>query len=89
MTAFLVSGVLLQEWLPRVTGVLAAGGHWMLFIYAGHSYVLSPLYQWKGCSWCWNVWVPVLVLPLMVMVAQVLVRRFPRGMAFLLAQRCK
>lgn len=89
MTAFLVSGVLLQEWLPRVARLLAAGGRWMLFIYAGHSYVLSPLYQWKGCSWCWNVWVPVLALPLMVLAAQVLERRFPRGMAFLLAQRCK
>ena len=89
MTAFLVSGVMLQTWLPCAAGVLAAGGHWMLFIYAGHSYVLSPLYQWKDCSWCWNVWVPVLVLPLMVMAAQVLARRFPRGMVFLLAQRCK
>ena len=29
------------------------------------------------------------MLPLMVLAAQVLVRRFPRGMAFLLAQRCK
>ena len=29
------------------------------------------------------------VLPLMVLAAQVLVRRFPWGMAFLLAQRCK
>lgn len=89
MTAFLVFGVLLQEWLPCVAAPVAVCGRWMLFIYAGHSYVLSPLYQWKGCSWCWNVWVPVLVLPLMVLVARILTRWFPRGMACLQAQRCK
>jgi hypothetical protein len=61
----------------------------MLFIYAGHSYLLSPLYQWKGLHWCWNVWVPLVVIPVLVLVGSWLFRRFPRAMACLLAQRCK
>ena len=89
MASFIMGGVLLQMWLPRAAGLLAGCGRWMLFIYAGHSYVLSPLYQWKGSSWCWNVWVPVLVLPLMALAAWWLAQRFPRAMAILQAQRCK
>ena len=89
MASFLLAGVLVQQWLPQVAARLAVYGRWMLFIYAGHSYVLSPLYQWKVGSWCWNVWVPVLVLPLMVLLARVLTRWFPRGMACLQAQRGK
>ena len=89
MGAFVLAGVLLTEWLPRVGGVLAGSGRWMLFIYAGHSYLLSPLYQWKGMHWCWNVWVPLVVIPVLVLAGSWLSRRFPRVMACLLAQRCK
>ena len=87
MASFLLTGVLLDEYLPRVAAVLARCGQWMLFIYAGHSYLLSPLYQWKGLSVCWNVWVPLVVLPVMVLSGRMLSRRFPRAMACLLAQR--
>ena len=89
MASFLLAGVLLDEYLPRVAGVFARCGRWMLFIYAGHSYLLSPLYQWKGISFCWNVWVPLVVLPVMVLLGWLLSRRFPRAMACLLAQRWK
>lgn len=87
MASFLLAGVLLDEYLPRVAAVLARCGSWMLFIYAGHSYLLSPLYQWKGMSLCWNVWVPLVVLPVLVLLGRMLSRRFPRAMACLLAQR--
>ena len=89
MASFLLAGVLLDEYLPRMAAVLARCGRWMLFIYAGHSYLLSPLYQWKGLSLCWNVWVPLVVLPVMVLLGCLLTRRFPRAMACLLAQRWK
>ena len=87
MASFLLAGVLLDEYLPRVAAVLARCGSWMLFIYAGHSYLLSPLYQWKVSVVLWNVWVPLLVLPVMVLLGRMLSRCFPRAMAFLLAQR--
>jgi hypothetical protein len=89
MTSFLLAGVLLDEYLPRVANLFARCGQWMLFIYAGHIYLLSPLYQHKGLSLCWNVWVPLVVLPVMVMLGWLLSRCFPRAMACLLAQRWK
>lgn len=87
MTSFLLAGVLLDEYLPRVADLFARCGQWMLFIYAGHIYLLSPLYQHKGLSLCWNVWVPLVVLPVMVLLGWLLSRCFPRAMACLLAQR--
>ena len=87
MTSFLLAGVLLDEYLPRVADLFARCGQWMLFIYAGHIYLLSPLYQHKGLSLCWNVWVPLVVLPVLVLLGRMLSRRFPRAMACLLAQR--
>lgn len=87
MASFLLSGVLLDEYLPRLAGLFARCGQWMLFIYAGHIYLLSPLYQHKGLSLCWNVWVPLVVLPVMVVLGWLLSRCFPRAMACLLAQR--
>ena len=87
MTSFLLAGVLLDEYLPRVADLFARCGQWMLFIYAGHIYLLSPLYQHKGLSLCWNVWVPLVVLPVMVVLGRMLSRCFPRAMACLLAQR--
>ena len=89
MGSFVLAGVLLVEWLPRLAGELAGCGRWMLFIYAGHSYLLSPLYQWKELHWGWNMWVPLVVLPMLVMLARLLSRVFPRSMAYLQAQRCK
>lgn len=89
MTSFLLAGVLLDEYLPRVADLFARCGQWMLFIYAGHIYLLSPLYQHKGLSLCWNVWVPLVVLPVMVLLGWLLSRCFPRAMACLLAQRWK
>lgn len=86
MTSFLLAGVLLDEYLPCVACLFARCGRWMLFIYAGHSYLLSPLYQWKGLSLCWNVWVPLVVIPLLAAIGWWLNRQFPRGMAFLLAR---
>lgn len=87
MTLFLLVGVALAGLLPRVAGGLASCGRWMLFIYAGHSYLLSPLYQWKDLRWGWNVWVPLLVLPLLVLLARLLSRYVPRTMALLQGQR--
>ena len=89
MALFVVSGVLLARWVPRVAGRLACCGRWMLFIYASHSFLLAPLYGGWNPHWVWNVWVPLLVLPLLVLLGRGLWRVFPRGMALLLARRCK
>ena len=82
----LISAGLAGLW-PRAAAFLSTSGRWMLFIYAGHSYLLSPLYQWENLRWAWNVWVPLLVLPLMTLAAMRLTRLFPRGMALLQARR--
>ena len=89
MSLFLLVGVAMVGALPRVAAVLASCGRWMLFIYAGHSYLLSPLYRYEEIRWAWNVWVPVLVLPLMVMIARGLTRFVPRTMALLQARPWK
>lgn len=86
MAMFLLVSVLLTRWVSFVAGWLAFCGRWMLFIYAGHSYLLAPLYQWKELRWAWNVWVPVLVLPLLAVLAWWLTRRLPRVMAVLQAK---
>lgn len=87
MAQFLLLGVLLDWWWPKLAGGLASCGRWMLFIYAGHSYLLSPLYQWEELRWCWNVWVPLVVLPLMTVAARALWRLWPRAMSLLQARR--
>lgn len=86
MTMFLLAGVALAVSLPRVSGALASCGQWMLFIYAGHSYLLTPIYCYENLRWGWNLWVPVLVLPLMVLLAKWLSRLLPRTMAVLQAK---
>lgn len=86
MAAFLLVSVLLAGLLPRVAAKLAGCGRWMLFIYAGHSYLLAPLYQWKDVRWGWNIWVPMLVLPLLVLLARGLSLVLPRTMAVLQAK---
>lgn len=86
MAMFLLVSVMLVRVMPRVAGTLASCGRWMLFIYAGHSYLLAPLYQWKELRWAWNVWVPVLVLPVLVLLAVGLSRVLPRTMALLQAK---
>lgn len=87
MLNFLLMGVLLDRYLPRVAGGLAVCGRWMLFIYAAHSFVLAPLYGGWNPHWLWNVWVPLLVLPLLTCTGWGLSRLCPRLMAVLLA-RC-
>ena len=86
MAAFLLVGAWMARALPRVAAKLASCGRWMLFIYAGHSYLLAPLYQWKELRWGWNIWVPLLVLPLLVLLAMGLSRVLPRTMALLQAK---
>lgn len=89
MLNFLLLGVLLARYLPRVAGALAVCGRWMLFVYAAHSFVLAPLYGGWNPRWLWNVWVPLLALPLLTCTGWGLARLCPRIMAVLLARRCK
>lgn len=86
MALFLILSVMLAVLLPRVADSLAFCGRWMLFIYAGHSYLLAPIYRWEQLRWAWNTWVPLLVLPLLTLLAWWLSHRFPRMMALLLAK---
>ena len=58
----------------------------MLFIYAAHSFLLAPLYGGYNPHFLWNIWVPLLVIPLLAAIGWWLNRQFPRGMAFLLAR---
>ncbi len=89
MVSFLLAGVALVKSLPRIAGQLAVCGRWMLFIYAGHSYLLSPLYCCEDIRWAWNIWVPVLILPVMVGIGRMMTRMMPAAMRVLQAGRWK
>lgn len=83
----LLGGVVTVRYLPRVAGGLAFCGRWMLFIYAAHSFVLAPLYGGYNPHFLWNIWVPVVVIPLLAVAGWRLNRWFPRTMALLLARK--
>lgn len=82
----LLGGVALGRFLPRAAGGLAFCGRWMLFIYAAHSFVLAPLYGGYNPHFLWNIWVPLLVIPLLAAAGWWLNRHYPRTMAWLLAR---
>lgn len=86
---FVLMAVGISRALPALAGKLAFCGRRMLFIYAAHSFALSPLYWWGKPEWLWNIWVPVLVLPLVALLGWWLENRFPRFMALLLARRLR
>lgn len=82
----LLAGVCTGRYLPRAAVPLAFCGRWMLFIYAAHSFVLAPLYGGYNPDILWNIWVPLLVIPLLAGAGWWLTRHFPRTMALLLAR---
>ena len=82
----LLGGVACARYLPRLAAPLAFCGRWMLFIYASHSFLLAPLYGGYNPHFLWNLWVPLLVIPLLAATGWWFSRLFPRGMAFLLAR---
>ena len=86
MLLMVLAGVLLGKYLPGLNGRLARAGRWMLFIYASHSFVLAPLYAWSNPRCLWNVWAPVLVLPLLTLLGSRLCRTFPRAMSVFMAR---
>lgn len=83
----LLGGVACARYLPRGAAALAFCGRWMLFIYAAHSFLLAPLYGGYNPHFLWNIWVPLLVIPLLAAAGWWLNRRFPRTMALLLARK--
>ena len=83
----LLGGIACARYLPRGAATLAFCGRWMLFIYAAHSFLLAPLYGGYNPHFLWNIWVPLLVIPLLAAAGWWLNRRFPRTMALLLARK--
>lgn len=83
----LLGGIECARYLPRGAAVLAFCGRWMLFIYAAHSFLLAPLYGGCNPHFLWNIWVPLLVIPLLATAGWWLNRHFPRAMALLLARK--
>ena len=61
----LLGGIACARYLPRGAAALAFCGRWMLFIYAAHSFLLAPLYGGYNPHFLWNIWVPLLVIPLL------------------------
>lgn len=83
----LLGGIACARYLPRGAAALAFCGRWMLFIYAAHSFLLAPLYGGYNPHFLWNIWVPLLVIPLLAAAGWWLNRHFPRTMALLLARK--
>lgn len=82
----LLGGIACARYLPHGAVALAFCGRWMLFIYAAHSFLLAPLYGGYNPHFLWNIWVPLLVLPLAVLLGRLLHRLAPRLMAVLQAK---
>lgn len=72
--------LLLARFVPKVASVLALMGSSMMFCYIVHSYTLAPLYQYQEIEFAYNVWVPVLLLPMLTGVYLLLKKCFPRVM---------
>lgn len=75
-----------QRLLPRVTACLAQAGQGMMFCYVTHSFFLAPLYMGYEVQWAQNIWVPLLLLPLLTVWGARCRRRYPRAMRLLLAR---
>lgn len=82
----LAAGVLGQRFLPRFTAYSARMGRGMMFCYVTHSFFLAPLYTGYEVQWGHNIWVPLLLLPLLTACGAWCTRRFPRAMHLLLAR---
>lgn len=84
-----LAGIFWARYLQRSAALLAFCGRWMLFIYAAHSFVLAPLYGGYNPHFLWNIWVPLLVIPLLAGGGWWLTRLFPCCMALFLARQMR
>lgn len=74
---YVLSGIAAERFFPRTAAVLAMGGESMIFCYAAHSLLYAPLYA-CDIRFLWNIWVPLLVMPLLVMLQRLLRAHAPR-----------
>lgn len=64
--------------LPKVAAFMAIIGSSMMFCYITHSFALAPLYCYQDFEVATNVWVPLLLLPLLTGVYLLLKLCFPK-----------
>lgn len=83
MLLYCLVALLVARFVPRVASFVALMGSSMMFCYITHSFTLAPLYHYSEFVIADNVWVPVLLLPLLTGVYLLLKRCFPRAMRLL------
>lgn len=84
-TLFCLLALGLERFLPRLTKGLALAGSGMMFTYVTHSLLYSPLYYYH-IHGGYDLWAPLLALPLLTGLYQLLRRWFPRAMRLLCAR---
>ncbi len=85
---YCIAAIAIERFLPRLAGQMAVAGSCMLFIYAAHSPLFAPIYHFH-LNGAYNIWAPLVGLPLLTVVAVWLSRRFPRTMTWLCARPMK
>jgi len=73
---YILLGIAAERFLPRTAAVLATGGEGMLFCYAAHSLLYAPLYAYD-IHILWNIWAPLLVMPLLILAQRLLCAHVP------------
>lgn len=82
---YCLAGIYLSRFLPHITRPLATAGGCMLFIYAAHSLLYAPLYNYKIHGF-YDVWAPVLGISILTILGTWLTRKCPQAMRLLCAK---
>lgn len=84
---YLLLALAVQRFLPRAARAMAFSGRGMMFCYVTHIFFLAPFYAPdNNLTWCYNFWVPPVLMAVLPFVGCVLQRHFPRIMRVLLAR---
>lgn len=82
---YCLAGIYIEQFLPRISYALATAGAGMLFIYAAHSLLYAPIYNYKIHGF-YDIWAPVVGLTILGSLGTWLTRRYPRAMRLLCAK---
>lgn len=82
---YCLGGIGIERFLPRLAHLMATAGSCMLFIYAAHSFLYAPIYNYK-LHGLYDIWAPIAGLFLLTLIGTWLSRRFPRTMRLLSAR---
>lgn len=82
---YLLLGIATTHFLPRLATTAALGGKSMIFCYAAHSLCYAPLYAYD-IHFLWNLWAPILILPLLTLIHRFLSTHCPHLVRLLCAK---